>query len=303
MAPRIGIIGGGRVGRIHARHYRDLGADVVAVLSSSLRSAQFSILSLSNDLNIKALPYGDLNSFLDEKLDGVSICTPPSLHLSQMLSCFNKNIAVFCEKPLFQCLGVSEKSVAKQLSIIETHPHRRLFVNTSNTIFLDAIIKNEFKRETYKSFDFEFHTVGKYTELDIAQDLLPHGLSLLIHLLGNSSISNFVSSVSKHRYDCQFRYGECFVSFNFQENPNGNKHMRIGLNGNFYTRIQVGDASTYVVYLENDKNKKKIRVEDPFRSYINTFLNYISSKGTSVGDEFPLAALNMHLMYECLRHE
>jgi len=300
MATRVGMLGLGRIGYVQARHFRDLGAEIVAVLCSSRQSTKASADKLSKDFGFNASDCDNLETFFSHNLDAVSICTPPSLHFDQIKVCLDKNIPIFCEKPLFWNDSLTADVVYEQINSIRNHENRRLFVNTSNTVFLDALIKSGRELGPFKSFSFEFYTTGEYEGVGIAEDLFPHGLSLLIRLLGESVIANFVSNVSDHSFQCQFQYAECLVTFDFRENPMGFRHMRLGLNDNFYTRIQAGESSSYSVSLENNKTKEIFHVEDPFRCYISKFLNFVNSSGSKANDEFPVAALNLTLMSQCL---
>ena len=187
-----------------------------------------------------------------------------------------------------------------ELKQLASHQHRRIFVNTSNTVFIDAIKQREPESDPYESLTFEFHTNGENVGVDIAQDLLPHGISLLIHLFGECDINDFSSQVSGHVFTCKFCYGGCSVIFDFREHPDGPRHMRIGLNGDYYNRVQVGSGSDYRVSLVNQSNGIVIPVIDPFRSYIERFLTFVKSSGTKENDDFLVGALNMQLMARCL---
>ena len=150
-------------------------------------------------------------------------------------------------------------------------------------------------------FSFEFYTTGSYEGIEIAQDLLPHGLSFLIDLLGECKISNFTSVISTHEFSCEFLYGKCLVNFDFRENPSGPKHMRIKLNEHVYTRVQAGNGSSYQVSLVNNITQKVLPTEDPFKKNISRFLDYVINHRSTGNDGFDLAALNLILMAKCLQ--
>ena len=300
MTLKVGIIGASGIGYIHARHYSELGAEVVAVLCSSQLSAKNVSYKLTKIYKNEVTAYHNLDAFLNEELDAVSICSPPSLHIEHIKACFDRNIPVFCEKPLFWDKLMTLEEISKQISYIRTHKNRRLFVNTSNTVFMDSITHIEDKSTPCDSLFFEFYTNGSYKDIDIAQDLLPHGLSLLIHMMGDCEIVDFTCNVSDHIFSSKFYYGGCLVNFDFRENPSGFKHMRIILNGNSYTRLQVGSGSTYEVSLVNDSSKEVISVQDPFNVFISRFLDFVSPSGGRKDDESHIGFLNLNLMVKCL---
>jgi hypothetical protein len=300
MVTRIAVLGASGIGLIHARHYQQLGAKIVAVMCSTQPKADqiAQKLSLQYKSHIKA--FDNIDAILEEELDGVSICTPPSLHFVNIQKCFDKNLPVFCEKPLFWDSSMGADEIIDTLEKIEIHPNRRLFVNTSNTVFIDAITKARPYTGPSGKILFEFFTNGSHTGIGIAHDLLPHGLSILIHLLGDCEIRNFNTDISLDTYECVFSYGNCAVNFKFRENPEGPRHMRISINENSYTRIQTSSGSSYGVSLVNDVTKEVIPTVDPFGVYISKFLNFIECDEHAVDDGFILGALNLSLMAQVI---
>ena len=208
MTIKFGIIGASGIGYIHAQHFIQLGVNVVAILCSSELSAKNVSKKLALTFNIKVSPYYNLKDFLNEELDDVSICSPPNLHFYHIEACFNKNIKVFCEKPLFWNDSITKIDLMEKISFLESHKNRSLFVNTSNTVFLDAISKTESKKAVCYCFSFEFFTNGKNEGISIAEDLLPHGISLLIHKMGKRTITKYTCSILKNAFKCSFYYGE-----------------------------------------------------------------------------------------------
>ena len=297
---RVGILGCGQVGKIHARHYHELGEKVTRILCKSKKNAELVAEFLKKNYDFQAIPTSNLDDFFSEDLDIVSICSPPSFHLDHIKACLNRNIPIFCEKPLFWNENMTQKQVFKELSKLENHPNRLLIVNTCNTVFLDSIFNNTSSIKNLKEFSFEFYTNGDFKGIDIAKDILPHGFSLLIHMLGDNSISDYSYQCSNQIFKCSFQYGKCSVKFDFRENPLGPKHMKIGLNDENFTRHQVGEGSNFSVSLINENTKNVIMVEDPFKVHIRNFIELSKSKEISKNDGFLTAALNMKKMSACL---
>jgi len=99
----VGIVGCGAVARKrHAPSYKlDERCKIVAVLSPELERAK----SFAQKFKIPKF-YNDLNDFLSEKLDVVSICTPPPTHCDLAISCMKQGLHVLVEKPM--AMNVSE---------------------------------------------------------------------------------------------------------------------------------------------------------------------------------------------------
>lgn len=95
---RIGIIGCGVVSDSHISGYLKIpGVEVIALCDLQLEMAKKAAESHSLDVPT----YGDYRQMLDrEKLDGLSICTPPSSHARIAVDALQRGVHVLCEKPL-----------------------------------------------------------------------------------------------------------------------------------------------------------------------------------------------------------
>lgn len=109
---RIGIIGAGRIGKIHAENmYRHL--------------PQFQLMGIADpymDLNwAETLNVSLLTADCDEiihhpDIDAVLIASPSSLHIEQIMAAIRAKKAIFCEKPI----GLSEEEIRTCLSEVES---------------------------------------------------------------------------------------------------------------------------------------------------------------------------------------
>lgn len=92
---KIGIIGLGSIGQRHARSLTRLGYKEIY----ALRTKRGTIKELPEDLkHIKEIY--DEKEFYSQKLDGVIISNPTSLHIRTTKKALKKKIAVFVEKPI-----------------------------------------------------------------------------------------------------------------------------------------------------------------------------------------------------------
>lgn len=93
---RIGIIGGGFMGRVHSRAARAAGATLVGIASSSPESAQRAAASLGID---RAFATAE-QLIADPSIDTVHICTPNSTHAALAAAVIAAGKNVISEKPL-----------------------------------------------------------------------------------------------------------------------------------------------------------------------------------------------------------
>jgi predicted dehydrogenase len=123
---KIGLIGFGFIGKVHAIAYRDLplcfeNPRVDPQLTALLRSGNSKDES---KLPEKFFDFVTTNSteFFSHKLDLVDICTPNYLHSDQVRAALQAKIPVYCEKPLADSLETAREltSLAKNEGI-STH--------------------------------------------------------------------------------------------------------------------------------------------------------------------------------------
>jgi predicted dehydrogenase len=120
---RIGLIGAGLVGGWHLKCYRTAGATIAAIADPNQelgerRAAEFG-----------GRYYADYRAMLDsEKLDAVSVCTPPFLHREHVLAALDHNLHVLCEKPfaatLDDALAMTAAAAQSKQTLLVGFVHR-----------------------------------------------------------------------------------------------------------------------------------------------------------------------------------
>ncbi len=101
---RVGLIGLGFIGKIHAQAYRSIpfcykNPKTLAKVSAVLRTKTGSD---RNFLETLGSPFvtTDKNAFYNQDLDLVDICTPNALHMEQAITALNHKVHLYIEKPL-----------------------------------------------------------------------------------------------------------------------------------------------------------------------------------------------------------
>jgi predicted dehydrogenase len=103
----LGVVGLGFMGGTHATNARDLGHDVVAGadLAADAREA------FADEFD--AMTYADFGEmYANESLDAVAVSTPNAVHEPAAVGALERDIAVFCEKPLAHALESAERIAA-----------------------------------------------------------------------------------------------------------------------------------------------------------------------------------------------
>ncbi len=95
---RFGVIGAGRIGKIHAENLvtRIPGVEVVAVADVDISAAQ----ELANRLHISTTVADYKNILLDPRIDAVAICSSTDTHAQIVIESAQAGKQIFCEKPI-----------------------------------------------------------------------------------------------------------------------------------------------------------------------------------------------------------
>ena len=296
---KIAIIGARGIGEVIIKKIINYGVEDLSILCSTITSTkkQANYLNKKYKSNIKALK-GEGDLFQKDLFDAVVIASPNNTHSHFIEQSLQYNFNIFCEKPLIWNKKNNIKDIDNFLKYIQKKHKRLLFCNTPNKYFIKSIIKKYPKlTKNIKEFTFVFHTKGNNIHENIAIDLLPHGYSLISELLGNQKTLNYKKISTKYKYLCSFTYGVCKVNFEFIETPKIKKKLIFKINNNSFKRIQTGTGDSYKVFLKNKNDK--VRIEDPYNSHINLFLNYLYQK-KQAQEEYRLSINGMNWLKNIL---
>ncbi len=117
---RVGIIGGGFMGRVHTAAARAAGAEVVAIASSSLESGQRA----ADALGIAKVYASAAELIAADDIDLVHICTPNNSHAELALAAIAAGKHQICEKPLAIDSAQAERvaEAARNSNLVATVP-------------------------------------------------------------------------------------------------------------------------------------------------------------------------------------
>ena len=123
MSIKVGIIGAGRIGKIHLRNllFEVPGFNVQALFDPFV----------DNDFRDQydlPLITSDENEFWGANIEAVVICSPSNLHVAHINKALDRQLHIFCEKPVSKNLEDHETLLArieKEKSIIQIGFNRR----------------------------------------------------------------------------------------------------------------------------------------------------------------------------------
>ena len=107
---RVGVIGAGRIGKIHAENLatRVPGAVVAAIADPNVAAAK----ELAEKLHVEAY-YEDYRKIIEDKtIDAVAICSSTDTHAKFMTEAAEAGKHIFCEKPIDHTLEKIDRALA-----------------------------------------------------------------------------------------------------------------------------------------------------------------------------------------------
>ncbi len=118
---RVGIVGLGRLGKVHAKNlaFAVPGAQLTAACSIVPAELDFA----KNELGITNT-FSEFGDMLNSDIDAVAIVTTSGLHCGQIAQALDAGKHVFCEKPL----GVNVEECKLAEKAVEKHPDKVFFL-------------------------------------------------------------------------------------------------------------------------------------------------------------------------------
>lgn len=178
MAPsrrplRVGVIGVGYVGALHAQVYAKLpGVKLVAVCDTN----QSRALEIANPLHCKALT--DVKQMISE-VDAVSLAVPTSLHHRVGKILLKAGIPVLIEKPI-------AVSVAEADDLLAAASASGALIQVGHIERFNAAVKTAQEFLTHPRF-IEAHRLSPYpnrgTDVSVVLDLMIHDLDMVLSLI------------------------------------------------------------------------------------------------------------------------
>ena len=189
---KFGIIGTGMISKFHAKAIEAIpNAELVAIYGRNAQTGQ----QLAGDYNCKL--YTDLDDFVAENLDFVTVCTPSGVHMEAAITVANAGKHLIVEKPL----DVTPERIDKMIEACEKNKVQLIGIlprrfNESTKVFKEAVDQGRFGKialaDTYIKWwrTQEYYESGAWRgtwKFDGGGALMNqsiHTIDLLLHLMG-----------------------------------------------------------------------------------------------------------------------
>jgi predicted dehydrogenase len=186
---KAGVIGAGAFGRHHARKYvEDHRVTLVGVMDHHDERAQ-----MLADTHHGVEPFYDVRSLL-ERVDIVTIASPPSQHAEAARAALEAGKHVLIEKPLATDVadGAALVKLAKDRKLTLACGHQERLVFEALGLFSTP------EKATYIESVREGPWTGRSADVSVTLDLMVHDLDLALKLLGAKAESVAASARHEH---------------------------------------------------------------------------------------------------------
>ena len=297
---KVCIIGYGNIGKVHCKILNKLGANINSVICSTFASSIKASENIHKLYGYKPKAFINFEEMIStNKPDCIFICTPPERHFIYIINSLQNRIPIFCEKPLIWSQRSKKEKIDSDLNIIKNLKRSKIFCNYANNNLLESLMKKAQIKKDINCFKFLFHTNGIYRNRDIGVDLLPHGIAMITHLIGNKyKIKNYIEKFEKNIFKCSFKFKDTEVFFDFAQSSFLEKKFQIQLNKRKFIRNDNNEKDgIYKVWF--NENSKTYLMDNPFEIEVVKFLTFIKKK-TTTRDNFTEAFQNTKILCDIL---
>ncbi len=175
---RVGVVGVGYIGELHARIYSSMDeVELVGVVDIDKKRAD----EMANKYN--TVPYYDYHHILN-KVDGVSIAVPTIYHYPIGLDFVKNNVDILMEKPITSTLSEADDLTANAIS-------KGVILQVGHVERFNPAVQEMRKYITKPGF-IEAHRIGPYVgrgiDVDVILDLMVHDIDIIMSIVDSEII-------------------------------------------------------------------------------------------------------------------
>ena len=295
---RIGIIGCGVMGQLHARVYRELGADLVGVADVDRKVAE----ELANRYQTRA--FVDYEELLGQGLDAVSIAVPTKLHSEVAMRTASHGVNMLVEKPIADSIDNAKKIIdaARKANVKLMIGHIERF-NPVVQKLKEIIDEGKLGEIIVLSSRRVGPAAARVTDIGITMDVASHDIDIARYLANKEAIEVLAKSskVKNEKGDCalmiiDFGLLTASIEVNWFTPHKVRSIVVTGTKG-----IAYGDyiEQSLVIYDSAWKMEPKIEKDEPLRIELKHFLECVKQgKEPLITGEDGLKTLEIALKIE-----
>ena len=295
---KIGILGSGVMGQIHARVYRELGADLVGGADVDRKVAE----ELANRYQIRA--FIDYEELLAQGLDAVSIAVPTKLHSEVAVRTASHGVNMLVEKPIADSINNAKKIIdaARKANVKLMIGHIERF-NPVVQKLKEIIDEGKLGEIIVLSSRRVGPAAARVTDIGITMDVASHDIDIARYLANKEAIEVLAKSskVKNEKGDCalmiiDFGLLTASIEVNWFTPHKVRSIVVTGTKG-----IAYGDyiEQSLVIYDSAWKMEPKIEKGEPLRIELKHFLECVKQgKEPLITGEDGLKTLEVALKIE-----
>lgn len=271
---RIGIIGSGIMGQLHARVYRELGVDLMGVADVDRNVAE----EMANRYQTRA--FTDYEQLLTQGLDAVSIAVPTKLHSEVAVRTASHGVNMLVEKPIADSIDNAKKMIdaARKANVKLMIGHIERFnpvVQKLKEIIEEGVLGDLIVLSSRRVGP----AATRVADIGITMDVASHDIDIARYLAKREAVEVLAKSskVKNEKGDCalmiiDFGLLTASIEVNWFTPHKVRSIVVTGTKG-----IAYGDyiEQSLVIYDSTWKMEPKIEKEEPLRIELKHFLECV----------------------------
>jgi predicted dehydrogenase len=189
---KISLCGYGYWGKNILRNLLDMeNVEVAGICDANAANLEKAtkLITKNSEYNPKLISTTDYNHIIDcPEIDAIFIVTPPATHYELAMKALKAGKHVFIEKPMTvnyqEAIDIVNQGILNQKKVMVGHT----FIYHPVINDLKKLIDSGELGDIY-SINFEMVNLGKFQQLGVLWDLLPHGVSIILYLLNNPEVT------------------------------------------------------------------------------------------------------------------
>lgn len=295
---RVGVIGSGTMGQLHARVYRELGVELVGVADVDRKSTE----EMAN--RYRTQTFTDYEELLGQGLDAVSVAVPTRLHSEIAVRTASHGVNMLVEKPIADSIDNAKKMIdaARKANLKLMIGHIERFnpaVQKLKEIIEEGVLGDLIILSSRRVGPF----VDRITDVGITMDLATHDIDIARYLTGSEPVEVLAKSskVKHQKGDCalmliDFGHVTASIEVNWFTPHKVRSIVVTGTEGIAYADYI---EQSVIIYNSSWKMEPKIEKDEPLRIELNHFLECVEmGKEPLITGEDGLKTLEIALKIE-----
>tara|TARA_S200000501_G_scaffold63916_1_gene54750 strand:+ start:2885 stop:3781 length:897 start_codon:yes stop_codon:yes gene_type:complete len=272
------LIGTSKIAEVHLLELIKIGAKKIVIISRNINRGKNLCEKYKYKFPNVNFCYSNKKILKEKRFDLIDICTSNGTHDLYLKYINKSNNIILVEKPIISLKKF--KSNYKKILDQIYKKNNRLLVCYPMTYLAKKFKKYFNSKKKYNTFDFIFHTGGRYNKENINIDLMPHALSFISSFFSNKMLYKNLKinniTVKKNKWVSKFSLDNINFLFDLSEKNKSKTSLMIKYNKKKIIRNTkiINNLFLNILIYKNKVNK----IENPMTEFFEDLKKNKNSK-------------------------